>query len=94
MIKRRNIPLGFSTEPLMSDNRRGSGEECTDDHGCGFENEKQDDMADGNSHCQNENEKIQGLVDPKIASGLHVILFILFMLLGFTSFCNLWLQFL
>ena len=43
MIKRRNTLLGFSTEPLMSDNRRGSGEECTDDHGCGFENEKQDD---------------------------------------------------
>ena len=30
-------------------------------------------MVHGNSHCQNENEKIQDLVDQEIASGLHAI---------------------
>ena len=83
MIKRRNISLGFPTEPLMSGKRRGSGEDYIDDHHHGFENERQEDMVDGNSHCQNENEKIQDLVDQEIASGLHVILC---MFLCFTYF--------
>ena len=73
VIKRRNISLGFPTEPLISGERKKLGEDCIDDHCHGFKKEEQEDMVHGNSHCQNENEKIQDLVDQEIASGLHAI---------------------